>query len=403
MPTASQLHSIHLLRALLREASYLPDANARTYFHRYILNRFRTYQPPQKNAPRRASLIAQRARPLQRKAQKALNHLRRANLGDMRCLEKILLFTYGRLGPRKYALQQYLLTPTTNCTADGTAAPLQKLYYSNDRCLAFFNAPYRKDNNNYKIDFSDRYPRLKAMVMSQHTQDISMVRSLKKPSLVTPILNAWHRPMPIRRAKNNVKKYYAGIMSVLLPPLPPAEWDALYAKTQGQGQIELVPRRKPAFQRHPEPLDEQSALAAVIDAALALKKPSKAEKDTSSKGPHNITAKFMRRMYARLFPFCSKIEFDSARNKWIVTWGKPQDLHTQSLFQSPVPKELFAGVDEHGCKPRAPNKAQGDGDHRGVKLRNGKYVPIPFYFDLLPKDHPRRIQVEQALRERDQS
>ena len=36
----SHTKSLHLLRSLLREASYLPDATARTYFRLYIVARF---------------------------------------------------------------------------------------------------------------------------------------------------------------------------------------------------------------------------------------------------------------------------------------------------------------------------------------------------------------------------
>ena len=151
----------HLLRALLREASYLPDATARQYFARHIVNRFRAYQP-QANATtslradaidrrrngafrrRPAAIIQRRTAPLLRKAHKALNYLRRANQGEMACLQKVLYFAYGRLGRRRYALLEALLRPDSAISHDASAvaaAPLQQLYYSNKRYLQFFDPP----------------------------------------------------------------------------------------------------------------------------------------------------------------------------------------------------------------------------------------------------------------------
>lgn len=156
---------LHLLRALLREASYLPDATARTYFSRYILARFKAYQP-RHNATssaaldavqryrhrsfkrRHTAIIHERTRPLLAKGRKGLNFLRRANQGEIPCLEKVLLFAYGRLGRRKYALLGDILKP--DGIMDGGAlpspdsdgpAPLQKLYYSTKRYLQYFDAP----------------------------------------------------------------------------------------------------------------------------------------------------------------------------------------------------------------------------------------------------------------------
>ena len=128
LPTPSQTRSLHLLRSLLREASYLPDATARDYFRRYIVARFKAYQPrPNATASfdvqavdkyrhksfkrRHIGVISERTAQQQRKAQKGLNLLRRANQGETPCLQKVLWFTYGRLGRRKYALLDDLLKP----------------------------------------------------------------------------------------------------------------------------------------------------------------------------------------------------------------------------------------------------------------------------------------------------
>ena len=163
--TPSNLKSIHLLRALLREASYLPDANARTFFRRHILDRFKAYQPGRNAVPTVTtgagesggskhggskkgdiSLKEDRTRSLQRLAQKRLNYFRRANLGERACLERVMHLTYGRMGKRKYALLEKLLQPDPmdgdrEDPVEMEVAPLQQVYHSEKRFLQYFDAP----------------------------------------------------------------------------------------------------------------------------------------------------------------------------------------------------------------------------------------------------------------------
>jgi hypothetical protein len=196
MPAANK--PLHLLRALLREASYLPDAAARGYFRRYIVSRYKAYQPRQNATAsfdvqaveryrhrsfkrRQIAIINERTRPLLRKGQKGLNFLRRANQGEIPSLQKALFFAYGRIGRRKYALLENLLRPDP--IMDGGAlpkhaegpSPLQALYFSNKRYLQYFDAPKALNNKTHcQINISDRYSRLRAVLKSQHQKGISI-------------------------------------------------------------------------------------------------------------------------------------------------------------------------------------------------------------------------------------
>src|SRR5947209_1094177 len=104
--SASSNKSIHVLRALLREATYPPDAVARQYFRRYIVSRFKAYQPKQNATAsfgvqavdkyrhrsfkrRQLSIIAERTSKQQAKARKGLHYLQRANQGELQCLRKV--------------------------------------------------------------------------------------------------------------------------------------------------------------------------------------------------------------------------------------------------------------------------------------------------------------------------
>ncbi len=362
--TASQLKSLHLLRALLREASYLPDANARTYFRRHVVNRFRAYQPSwnatanadaqavekyrHRSAKRRhISIINDRTRAMQRKAQKCLNYLRRANLAEAPCLEKILLFTYGRIGKRKYALLEDLLRPDP-AHAAAEPAPLQKLYHSNERYLSFFDAPTKQSPTHFVIDISDRYSRLKTVLRSQSQRGKILGRHIRRPHLLTPIHNIWERPMPIKRARNAVRKWYAETMTRLLPPLPNQEWDALLAMVKGEKWISFTKRRTPAVDIHPQPSQAEGQIIRRLQDALALDKPSRAERAAGSNSPKTLTLRSMRRLYAKLLAVCCKLEWNDEFSKWNVIWGSRLNRSDARLYTTPVDDSLFAGVDVRG-------------------------------------------------------
>ncbi|KAF2676897.1 hypothetical protein K458DRAFT_424385 [Lentithecium fluviatile CBS 122367] len=404
--TAWQLKSVRLLRALLREASYLPDANARDFFRRYIVNRFRAYQP-RRNATgttdakavekyrhrsfrrREDGIIIERTRAMQRKGQLGLNYLRRAAMGEAPCLQKILLFTYGRMGRRKYSLLEDLLRPDE---PEEGPAPLQKLYYSNQRFLSFFDAPKPKGSN-FIIDISDRYSRLKAVVRSQSQKGIGLGKDIKRPHLQTPIHNIWQRPMPIKRARNNVKRWYAETMTRLLPPLPNEEWDSLQAMIDGTKWISFVKRRTPALELHPCPTDDDDQFTLFLHKALTLEKPSKADRPAGSDRPHTINTRFMRRLYSKILVYCCKLEWNEERSTWVVVWGRGLSRINNRLYSAPTDDSLFAGVNDEGKLIREPPPDRQPSEKTEKKPKR-KHVLIPFYVDYLPKTHPLRVEAD---------
>lgn len=359
--TPLSLKSIHLLRALLRETTYLPDAQARSYFRRYVVDRFRAYQPKPSTSDVRLSVINQRTRPLQRKARKGLNYLRRANLGEPPCVEKILLIAYGRLGRRRYALLERLLQPDPvanaqeGVTAIPEPAPLQKIYHSNKRWLQFFDAPKKVSDSKHIIDISNRYPLLKTVLKSQVQQGIALGRDIKQPVLKTRIYNVWERPMPIKRARNDVKRWYAATMSKLLPPLPNDEWDRIRALATGDTKWrDSVPRRSPARELTPQLDGDHATSRGILLEGLALNKPSKADMPRGKQRPREFTSRMMRRLYARLLSLSCKLEFSNERNKWTAVWGAFRDIKP-AVYSTPVDEVLFAGVDKSGHSIKDPD------------------------------------------------
>ncbi|CAI9631735.1 unnamed protein product [Alternaria burnsii] len=416
---------VHLLRALLREASYLPDATARTYFRRYIVHRYKAYQPTQNATAalhvhavdkyrhrsfkrRQTAIINERTRPLLRRGLKSLNFLRRANQGEIPCLQKVLFFAYGRMGRRKYALLENILKPDRIMDGGAIAAsneagpaPLQKLYCSNKRYLQYFDAPKAATKTHHTIKISSRYSRLRAVLRTQHEKAISMNRGLKSSALKTPINNSWERPMPIKRACNNVRRWYAETMTRMLPPLPTEEWDNIYAMMVGDRKIGLVKRRGRGTALNADPVTEDELFASTVEKGIALDKPSKADKPAGIQRPHAITTRFMQRMYTKLLMLCCKLEWDDDQKRWKAIWGEAMKTIKPSLYNTPTDEMLFAGVDATGRIPRAPKKhALAKSLHVQPRNSEGEYMRFPFFAEQLPEDNPIRKELDEWKRKR---
>lgn len=366
-PNASQLKSLHLLRALLREATYLPDPSARSYFRRYIIGRFRAYQPTQ-NATSQAkafrrsgfrrrpiTVIESRTAEMQKKAQQGLNYLRRANMGERNCLQKVLLHTYGRIGRRRYALLDELIKPDPLVAAEVDQAdpeefaPLQKLYYSDRPVLRLFDKPKKISDRKVTFSLSAPYSRLQAVITGQVQKGAALHALLKSTKLETDIYNVWERPMPIKRARNNIRRWYKDTMGKLLPPLPNAEWDHLKALATGESRwAGIVPRRKPAIESEQSEHQFISSQVA-IEQAIALDKPSKADKRAEfHPATNNITTRRMRRLYAEVLSYCCKLEWDVTRRGWVSRWAPT----VPPVFNFAAGGALFSGVDEKGRPPK---------------------------------------------------
>lgn len=411
--TPSHTKSLHLLRSLLREASYLPDAAARTYFRRYIVARFKAYQPKHSATAsldvtavekyrhrsfkrRHEAIINARTAQQQRKARKGLNFLRRANQGEGPCIQKALWFAYGRLGRRKYALLSDLLKPDP-AWPEGPA-PLQQLYRSDLKCLQYFEAPQVRAGQ-HVVYISKQYPRLRALLTSQSKQDIDKKSAIKYPFLKTPILNTWQQPMPIKRAINNVRRWYADTMTLLLPALPSEEWDHIEAMSRGLRPIGFVRQRKPAVEAASEPND--STIERMLHHNLAMDKLSKADRPQGVDRPHTLSARFMQRLYTKLLTLTPKLEFDDTRKQWNTVWGKHSKSVKPRSYTTPVDDALFAGVDDKGILPKPPAKRDFVPGAQRPRKEDGKLQQFPFFADWLPQTHPMRVELEKWKADRD--
>lgn len=310
-------NALHLLRAILRECTYLPDQHARSYIHKYALTRYRAYQNIKDLSASRRTHVLQKAR-------KGLSILRRANDGYLNPLHKVLWTAYGRIGRRRRQLMAEIMTPQVeeNPSAVGTlelAPKYDRQWKPSDIFTALLASQVgRKGQFDRKIG-------KKAS------------RNLKKEPDI-PENNKWRRPMPMKRVRNMTRRWYAKCAEALLPPLPDHEWEHLRRLAWGEMScLGSKPRRKPAKNT------QEESRHVLNDDVLVIGPPKDKEYRLSTNNrPHHITPRFMQRTYSLIFMHVPVVTWDEVRKNWAIKWGsKPEPVGFRHA--SELQKDLFFG------------------------------------------------------------
>lgn len=301
--------SLHLLRALLRECSYLPDESARLYLHRHVLYSFRVHCPRPPISP--PTIVPERLTSLLHKARKGVSVLRRANEGYLGPLTKVLYLTYGRTGRRRRQLMLPLTTtPPTPQDHKAVEAAGQLLAES---------------TSEYGPGWKPR-PLVQAMINSQAKQLSKFENGVRPQGILgrkldIPETNIWGRPMPLCRIKNTQRRWFADVLDSIFPPLPEAEWKRLEALATGTRPWSgPIPRRQKAQVDDAEDTEHISALTG----RLLVHGPEKSESAQSWRTighPHRITPRLMRRLWTKVFALTPLVTWDTSRRKWTVQWG----------------------------------------------------------------------------------
>ncbi|MCJ1408436.1 hypothetical protein MMC19_002511 [Ptychographa xylographoides] len=333
---------LNLLRALLRECSYLPDPAARTHWHTHVLSRFRAYcprhspvpwwdRPPQLQNPKSytkvlVALTPQRIAHLFRQGRKSLHILERANAGHINPLKKVLAHTYGRTGPRRHQLLanfEALSTPTDQEALEALSTSLTKStpVLSEPRPLS---GSSRTNPPSLPSDTSQLLPHtFITLLKSQRSQNSSRLSyvPLKIVEPVFPTTNNWGRPMPVKRARNIEKKWVALAKESVLPPLPREEWEQLKSLVEGTVVWEGPRKRRPRGSS-----EKASDRSTVEDAGKTSDKSTREEvqrgmRRVNGQNPHTLTPRFMRRMWAKIFAACPIMLWHPDSQTWTVRWG----------------------------------------------------------------------------------
>lgn len=322
-PTLDQANrSRHLLRALLRECTYLPDSQARHWVRQYAIGRFREdgFKGWQRREhPTHGEYVQRKLQTMQH----GIRLLARANDGERRPLLKVLLMTYGRVGKRRRELLGPLLTArphqaeeekSTEKTAHDEETFNDTGKPAADTLSTSTKPPGAREVNQgswtyYVPDFP---PQLQALLQSQlkHPPPHLTRPLLRRMAPRLEELNSWKRPMPLNRVKNQTKDWYARTLARTHPPLPTQEWDRLRDLASGAQSEPRISRRK-----------RVGDLAPAGDDTLLSRLTERVPRDRS-RDAHAITPRYMRRMWATVFAQCPVMEWEGPREKWKVKWGE---------------------------------------------------------------------------------
>lgn len=303
--SAPPTNPLHLLRALLRECSYLPDPNARKYIHNHVLWTYRNYLPKIKEWRKEPPLARQVS--LLRRGRQSLSILRRANVGDVKPLYKVLSMTYGRSGKRRRELMEELMAPEIPQNSDELERVVLHDTYTRE-----WKPPAR----------------LLALLKSQSKEVAYLGESKRRirPDLVIPAKNLWDEEMPRSRVKNTTRKWYAKQTNFVFPPLPENERQDLRALATGERDWWPVLRRTRLGRPSALEVFEQDLQQTILDG------PPKARKVTEDidSRPQRLTHRLMRRLWAYIYRHVPTMVYHSETQRWKVYW------HDSSKRPGPV-------------------------------------------------------------------
>ena len=293
--SAPPTNPLHLLRALLRECTYLPDPNARKYIHNHVLWTYRNYLPKIKEWRKEPPLARQMS--LLHGGRQSLSILRRANAGHVKPLHKVLSITYGRSGRRRRELMEKLTAP---------------------------EIPQNNEDLE-KLVLQDKYSRewkppaqLLALIVSQskEVQYLGEHRRRIRPILVVPATNLWDKEMPRSRVKNTTRKWYAKQINHVFPPLPENERQDLRALATGERDWWPILRRTRLDRPSALEVLEQDLQQAILDGP---QKGLKVEESIDSRR-ERLTPRVMRRLWAYIYRQVPTMVYHRETRLWKVYW-----------------------------------------------------------------------------------
>lgn len=318
-------NAVHLYRALLRECTYLPDSQARSYVREHVIRSYRKYLPRDEKSRKDIPLARQVA--LLHRGRKGLSVLRRANEGYLKPLQNVLLWTYGRKGRRRRELMDRFMQREIPRDHKAVEALSQKHTYTRDWMPS---------------------PMVMALLHSQaqnieHFDRIVTGSNNLKPKPAIPEKNMWGRQMPEKRVKNLMRKWYAKQADRLLPPLPESEFERLQALSNGK-----IARDEGPISRRKRLIEDSAGRSPVLDGTFLLEGPQKSSTFMSFADgrPHQLTTRLLQRIWLKILNHVPMMTWDSAKEKWRVKWNingraRPQvtevsNEQSTALFGSPL-------------------------------------------------------------------
>ena len=336
---------LYLFRALLRESTYLPDSQARTWVWSHIVARFRDCKGIKASWPegRQQALVGN--------ARQSLLVLQRANSGKLDQLSKVLYYSYGRKGKRRHELMRPLLMfeskdlqSQTNVIPNNTPRHVEEPIGGIASVLV-----QQAEGVEQPSRFTPVLPsRLAALLESQLAANIpGHARPPMYPrvyGLNLPDKNRLGRKLPDCRRANLIRRWYGSILERALPPLPDEEWDRLKGLISGAIKWEGPRMRRPGIDTHEPAIAVQSNIVLNRELGLVAKEP---KPHSPMHGDHCLTLRYMRRLWMKIFAACPRMTWDSQKEIWEIQWGH-HSVPKPFAKVAKSDKILFEGVDSQG-------------------------------------------------------
>ncbi|KAL2825277.1 hypothetical protein BDW59DRAFT_73632 [Aspergillus cavernicola] len=321
-----------ILRSLLRECSYLPDPIARSTWHDQVLRRFRRY-----NEAQRIPDYHKRLFQVHKEARTYLSILRRANEGYSRPLEKVLQFAYGRKARRRREMLYNFIAADAPQHSDAVDILLKS--------PAQFSDGWKPPGVVTELLKSQNYNALVAQM-----SDRPPVRHLE-PNVHKK--NAWGREPSLKRRRNIRRTWYTNVLNVLFPPLPDAELRVLEGLLSGDIPWKLPMRRSKQHVASTATSGNVAPRGGMILKVLTAGPPKEQTFAALANGrPHNITRRFMTRLWKRISCLVPRQRWDIAAGKHQFVWDtvKPEPKLAHSTTEENT-LDIFGGFDNQDEAP----------------------------------------------------
>lgn len=335
-----------LYRSLLREASYLPDETAQSYHRRWIIHRFHSAKGRESGRDLKDLIYT---------ARRGLNKLQRANQGDLRALTSVLYNAYGRVGKRRRELIEALRSHADEHMFPEDDTEVKRLL--------------EKRREGDHLDAADKSPavrtKLQALITSHMKTALpstSPRKVIKKDKPVIPETNAWGRSMPLKRKANMEHRWWAETLDRLLPPLPRDEHERLRCLALCITPFPGIPQRR-ARPESPPPEPEFLSQRQIARFLKPIEHVEKVPFKESTK-VHNITPRFMQRLWMRILNLCPVMIQDEKTKAWTVQWtssARSMPITSIAATASASDLELFEGSTENEAPQPRKQKGHGKG------------------------------------------
>lgn len=223
------------------------------------------------------------------------------------------------------------------------------------------NIPQANLSDKIKEDSLAR-KRLNALLQSQsQNPPIDSPRTrLRHIKPTVPFESAWGRPLPLKRQKNIISRFWADVLDRVLPPMPERYWNRLRDLSTGVIPFEGVPARRAAAQtmvfsvgdKRPEETSmggaeggEKSRLTPAHMTA-PIRHVERHPDVNWVRNRHKITPRMMRRLWGTVWNSSPLMVHDETHDKWIVKWGSSRSATSRGEITTAGTRdlELFEGL-----------------------------------------------------------